>query len=110
MPCDTNLKAISWVILKPDLYFSRRLSAAVAYSFVARAGNYGRHRQLLSKFDRALHKYKKSPERTTKWSIHGIQIQMRIQMRIQISLLTCIYTEKLNYLCASLMAHTLLSG
>ena len=44
--------------------------------------------------DQALHKYKQSPDRTTKWSIHGIQIQMQNRIRIQISLLTCIDTEK----------------
>ena len=37
---------------------------------------------------------KQSPDRTTKWSIHGIQIQMQIRIRIQISSLSCIYTEK----------------
>ena len=80
--------------VKPGLYFSRRLSAAVAYSFVARAGDHGRHRQLSFKCARALRKYKQSPDRTTKWSIHGIQIQMQIRIRIQIPLLSCIYTEK----------------
>ena len=39
-------------------------------------------------------RYKQSPDRTTKWSIHGIQIQMQIRIRIQISSLSCIYTEK----------------
>ena len=86
--------AISGSTVKPGLYFSRRLSAAVAYSFVARAGNHGRHRQLSFKCTRALRKYKQSPDRTTKWSIHGIQIQMQIRIRIQISSLSCIYTEK----------------
>ena len=72
-------------LLKPGLYFSRRLSTAVAYSFVARAGDHGRHRQLSFKCARAFKKYKQSPDRTTKWSIHGIQIQMQIRVRIQIS-------------------------
>ena len=82
------------ICIKPGLYFSRRLSAAVAYSFVARAGYHGRHRQLSFKCARPLRKYKQSPDRTTKWSIHGIQIEMQIRIRIQISLLSCIYTEK----------------
>ena len=80
--------------VKPGLYFSRQLSAAVTYSFVARAGDHGRHRQLSFKCAQALRKYKQSSDRTTKWSIQGIQIQMQIRIRIQISLLTCIYTEK----------------
>ena len=82
------------MLLKPGLYSSRRLSATVAYSFVARADDYWRHRQLSSKCAQILWKYKQSPDRTAKWSIHGIQIQMRIQARIQISWLTCIYNEK----------------
>ena len=52
--------------LKPGIYFSRRLSAAVAYSFVARAGDHGRHRQLSFKCARTVRKYKQSPDRTTK--------------------------------------------
>ena len=90
---------------KPGLYFSHQLSAAVAYSFVARAGDYVRHRQSSFKCARALRKYKQSPNRTTKWSIHGIKIQMRIQMRIQVSLLT----PRNNIVCASWMATHIVS-
>ena len=79
---------------RPGLHFNRRMSVAVAYSFYAGTDDYMRHRQFSSKCNWAFHKYKKSPDRTAKWSIHGIQIQMRIQIRIQISLLTSIYTEK----------------
>ena len=42
---------------------------------------------------------------TTKWSIHGIKIQMRIQMRIQVSLLT----PRNNIVCASWMATHIVS-
>ena len=70
--------------IKPCLYFSRRLSTTVAYRFFAGESDYGRHCQLSSKCAQILYKYKQSPDRTTKWSIHGIQIQMRIQIRIQI--------------------------
>ena len=80
--------------VKLGLYSSRRLSVAVAYSFVTRAGDHGCHRQLSSKGARVLCKYKQSPNRTAKWSIRGIQIQIRIQIQIQISSLTCIYNEK----------------
>ena len=79
--------------VKPGLYFSRRLSAAVAYSFVARAGDHGRHRQLSFKCARALKKYKQSLDRTTKWSIYGIQMQMQIRIRIQISSLSWMATH-----------------
>ena len=48
------------------LYFSRRLLAAVADSFVVRAGDYGSHRLLSSESARALYKYKQSPNRTAK--------------------------------------------
>ena len=91
--------------LKPGLYFNRRLPATVAYSFVARAEDYGRHRQLSSKCTRILCKHKQSPDRMTKWSIHGIQIQMRIQIRMQFSLLE--FTPINNIIYASWMAHTL---
>ena len=89
--------------LEPGLYSSRRLSAAVPYSFVVRAGDYGRYRKSSSKCVQVLCKFKQSPDRTAKWSVHGIEIQMQIQIRIQISWLTCIY----NILCDSWMAHTL---
>ena len=88
--------------LEPGLYSSRRLSAAVPYSFVVRAGDYGRYRKW-SKCAQVLCKFKQSPDRTAKWSVHGIEIQMQIQIRIQTSWLTCIY----NILCDSWMEHTL---
>ena len=56
MKCSVKL-SIRVTKVKPGLYFSRRLSAAVAYSFVARAGDHGRHRQLSFKCARALRKY-----------------------------------------------------
>ena len=74
------------LILKPGLYFSHRLPAAVTYNFVAKADDYGCHYQLSSKCAWALFKYKQSPDRMAIWSIHRIQIQ--------ISLLIHMYTEK----------------
>ena len=79
-----------WV--KPGLNFSHRLLVAVDYSFVTTADNYGCHHQLSSICPRALCKYKQSPNRMAKWSIQAIQIQTLIQ--IQLSILTCMYTEK----------------
>ena len=62
-------------------------------------------RQLSSKCAQVLGKYKQSPDRTAKWSIHGIQIQIRIQISLLTSL--CLQHEITLYVILEWHIHCL---